>query len=149
MVSWGKSFETAVKIILMSIVWYVIGFCIAFIIITLAGGLEGLVLLLNPGLVTNPSQLLGLIGRLIAAFFFAMIVGGTISALGGMATLLKYSAELIADEVAVTSTLHLSPQGPPTSAPSQSSKFCHTCGAQSFVTAKFCSSCGTRLQHNP
>lgn len=137
------------KILLMSIVWYIIGIGIALIIMAMAGGVAGLALLSDPRLLTNPLMFLNLIGGSILVFYFAMTIGGVISALGAMATFLKYSAELVAGEVNLTKPIVLSPQVPSARALSQPSKFCPTCGTQNVTRAGYCSKCGTGLQPLP
>jgi hypothetical protein len=149
MVSWGKAFGTAVTIILMTIVWYVIGLGIALLVLVIAGGITNFAILADPRILTNPLEALGalaLASGSIGIFYLALVGGVAISALGGIATILKYSAELIANETNVTKTLHLSPQLPSVRISSLPSKLCPACGAQSSATTKYCSNCGTKLQ---
>lgn len=77
--------------LLMSIVWYIVG-----IIIIVVGSVEFfLAALSNPGYFADPAVFL----RSFAGALVAIIIGGAVIYLGGIATLLKYSAELVADEV--------------------------------------------------
>jgi hypothetical protein len=150
MVSWGKAFGTAVTIIVMVIAWYIFGFGIAILIIGMAGGINNLAILADPRILTNPLQALAFLsfasGSIIIVYYLAFFIGAAISALGGMATILKYSAELIAKETNTTKTIRLSAQPPPVRITPQSSKLCPTCGAQTSATTKYCSNCGTKLQ---
>ena len=136
MVSWVTAFKTALKIILMSLGWYILG--IIIIIAGWAGG--GLAALSNP----NPSSILGGIGGAV----IASIVGGAIIYLGVMATTLKYSVELIADEVrakgAVPSFAATAPP-PPYPPPVLTEKICSKCGVQNVFTAQYCTKCGNKL----
>jgi hypothetical protein len=146
MVSWGKAFGTAVKIILMVIVWYIIGFGIAFLIIVIAGGMTTLAILAVPQILTNPLAFPSLASNSTIVYFLAFLTGAVISALGGMATILKYSAEFVASETIARMRLRASQQYPPVRMSLQSSKACATSGAQSSVTTKYCNNCGTKLQ---
>jgi uncharacterized metal-binding protein len=128
----------------MVIVWYVIGFGIAFLIVAIAGAVTNLAALADPRILTNPSAFLSLASS--SVIILALIAGAAISALGGIATIPKYSAELVANETNLRRTLRLSPQLRQVQSPSKSSKFCPTCGAQSPPVTKYCSNCGTKLQ---
>jgi hypothetical protein len=134
MVSWGRAFGTAVTIILMVIVWYIIGFGIAFLIIVMAGGMTSLAILANPQMLTNPLAFLSFASSSVIVYFLAFLTGAVISALGGMATILKYSAEFVASETIGRMRLRVSPQYPVVRMSSQSSKACPTSGAQSSDT---------------
>jgi hypothetical protein len=136
MVSWGRAFGTAVTIILMVIVWYIIGFGIAFLIIVMAGGIASLAILANPQMLTNPLAFLSFASSSVIVYFLAFLTGAVISALGGMATILKYSAEFVASETIARMRLRLSPQYPLVRMSSQSSKACPTSGAQSLDATK-------------
>lgn len=173
MVSWGKAFGTALNIVLMSIVWYIIG----IVIIAVGGVGVFLAALSNPDFLTNPSVYL----RSLAVHLVAVIIGGAIIYLGGMATLLKYSAELVADEVeevrgysrsATPSPIQQAP--PPTfkqdpivvaakslgistagktkeevakeiQGQTAKTKVCPKCGVRSTATGVYCDNCGERL----
>ena len=145
MVSWGKAFGTAVKIVLVSILWYAIGIMIAIIVLIMVGAAGGLALLSDPRSLFDPA----LLSSLIAGSFLAITIGAVVSALGVAATYLKYTAELIAYEVQVRSGTPA--VAPPTvrfaPAVSQSSKTCRKCGAQNDPTAAYCASCGNRMQN--
>jgi uncharacterized membrane protein len=146
MVSWGEALGTAVTIIALVIVWCVIGFCIAILIIAVAVGASIFAVLGDPHMLMNPFMFLSLASGDIVAYYSAFFIGAVISALGGMATILKYSAELVANEVNVTRAIRWSPQRPPVRNSSQSSKLCPTCGARSSAATKYCSNCGTKLE---
>jgi hypothetical protein len=144
MVSWGESFKAAVKIALVSVLWYVVGIIVAIVIMTTAGAFEILSSLSQPGVFSNPSELLGLVARLVTSSLLGFIIGGMIATLGILATFLKYSAELVGDEV----TLRLGTPVVPTSperVPPQISRVCGTCGAPNINTATYCGKCGNRL----
>jgi hypothetical protein len=136
MVSWGEALGTAVTIIVLVIVWCIIGFCIAILIIGVAVGVNILAILADPHMLMNPFMFLSLAAGAIVVYYSAFFIGAVISGLGGVATILKYSAELVASEVNVTRAIRWSPQRPPVRNSSQSSKLCPTCGARSSAATR-------------
>jgi len=145
LVSWGNAFKTALKILVMSIGWYIIG--VVIIIAGWAGG--GLTALTNPNFLRDPLAILTVLGGAV----IVSIIGGAIIYLGVIASALKYSVELIADEVGARAA---GPQEPypappptPTSRPVEaqiaSSSECPECGKEMPHGSKYCDKCGARL----
>jgi hypothetical protein len=147
MVSWQTAFKTALKILVTSIGWYVLG-----VIIILAGWASGgLVALMNPNVLSDPLAAM----QVLAGGVIATIIGGAIIYLGMIATTLKYSVELIADEVrgraAAPQQRAFAPPPAPTSAPVESrvlswTEPCPKCGKEMPRESKFCDTCGARLR---
>jgi hypothetical protein len=152
MVSWGRAFGTALDIVLMSIVWYIIG----IVIIALGGVGVFLTALSSPYFLINPLAYL----PNLAVPLIALIIGGAMIYLGQMATLLKYSAELVADEVrfkqdpivAAAKSLGISTAGKTRvevadeiQALTIRAKVCPKCGVRSANAALYCDNCGERL----
>jgi hypothetical protein len=90
----------------------------------------------------NPFVFLSLASGSIVVYYSAFFIGAVISALGAMATILKYSAEFVASETIARMRLRVSTQ----LYSSQSPKVCPTCRAQSSAATKYCNNCGTKLQ---
>ncbi len=131
-VSWSKAFSTALKIVGISLVWYVVG--IAIIAFGAAGAVSSAIS--NPSLLLNPLSFLSSIGVAIAA----LVIGVTITSVGTLATLLKYSAELTADEVKAK------PAGEPTTRLASTTKTCPRCGTPAVSReAAYCGHCGSKF----
>jgi hypothetical protein len=145
MVSWGNAFKTALKIVLMSIGWYILG-----LIVIIAGWAGGAVTALtDPNILRDPLGILGVLGGAV----IVSIIGGAIIYLGVIASALKYSVELIADEVGrgtAVHELHLAPPLVPASTPVEvkvaiPTEACPNCGKKMPHGSKFCDKCGSRL----
>lgn len=97
MATWGSAFVVALKILLMSIVWYIIG---VIMIVTgfafMGTALQSLITSIMMGSPYGAPQIdfSGLI-----AGFVLLVIGFVITALGSIATFLKYSAEYYAREI--------------------------------------------------
>jgi hypothetical protein len=132
MVSWGKAYGTAVKIVLIVIVWYILGAAISVGLILMFGNLAILSGLSNPTVLLNHAGFIQQLGKFIASVFIAWVIGATISGLGGVATFLKYSAELCADEIEAKTeaTLILDPTTSTEQVTPSSPKICPSCSAQ-------------------
>jgi hypothetical protein len=145
LVSWGNAFKTALRIVLMSIVWYIIG--VVIIIAGWAGG--GLTALTDPNVLRDPLAILTVLGGAV----IVSIIGGAIIYLGVIASALKYSVELIADEVreGAAAPQHPYPAPPtPASRPIEAqvtilTESCPECGKEMPRGSKYCDKCGTRL----
>jgi len=139
LVSWGNAFKAALRIVAMSIVWYIIG--VVIIIAAWAGG--GLAALTNPNVLRDPLTILTVLGGAV----IVSIIGGAIIYLGAIASALKYSVELIVDEVRREAALPSPPA--PTSRPFEQvtilTESCPKCGKEMPRGSKFCDRCGTRL----
>jgi hypothetical protein len=146
MVSWGNAFKTALKIVLMSIGWYILG-----LIVIIAGWAGGAVTALtDPNILRDPLGILGVLGGAV----IVSIIGGAIIYLGVIASALKYSVELIADEVGrgtvAPHELHPAPPLVPGSTPVEgkvvsSTEACRQCGKKMPQGSIFCDKCGARL----
>jgi fluoride ion exporter CrcB/FEX len=144
MVSWERAFGTAVKIVLLTIVWCILGAAISIMLIVMVGNVTTLSTLSNPTMLLNPANFI--------ASFIAWLVGAIVGGLGALTTYLKYSAELYAGKVkarkdpalsfnTTTSTRNV---GAP-SASRQPIMFCQTCGTQNSTSSKYCKKCGNRF----
>jgi ribosomal protein L40E len=146
MVSWGNAFKTALKIVFMSIGWYILG-----LIVIIAGWAGGAATALtNPNILRDPLGILGVLGGAV----IVSIIGGAIIYLGVIASALKYSVELIADEVgrgtAALHELHPAPPLVPASTPVEvkvvsPTEACRQCGKKMPHGSQFCEKCGSRL----
>ena len=121
----------------MSIVWYIIG--VVIIIAGWAGG--GLTALANPNVLQDPLASLTVLGGAV----IVSIIGGAIIYVGVTASALKYSVELIADEVRGGAA------APPVLRPGEaqvaiSTESCPKCGKEMPRGSRFCDKCGTRLR---
>ncbi|MGQ4832357.1 MAG: zinc-ribbon domain-containing protein [Candidatus Asgardarchaeia archaeon] len=147
MVSWGRSFLVALKIVIFSIVWSIIGSVISFIVLF---AMIPVSMSVNPN---NPTSL-------IAFFLPLVLVGGIISGLGIIATLVKFTIDESLNEVKkilqsqypISAPTTMSPpiqQSTPTplgpTQPTQNQKICPFCGAVNPPEAKFCKVCGAKL----
>ncbi len=99
MASWGSAFFTALKIVIMSIIWAIIGG------IFIVAGFSMMGSAIVPKIPATPLPPGGLpiipefdIGKIIAGGILALI-GYSILLLGTLASFLKYSAEFYAEEV--------------------------------------------------
>jgi len=73
------------------------------------------------------------------------VAGGIIASLGVMATLLKYPAELIADEVHDRNDMMLLRPTQGSNSVTHKLKMCRSCGGENPVRDAYCGSCGVRL----
>jgi len=146
MVSWENAFKTAFKIFLTSIGWYVLG--VIIILVGWAGG--GLTALTNPNILSDPFAIM----QILTGSVIATIIGAAIIYLGMIATSLKYSVELIADEVRGRASAPQQrvfvPPPAPTSTPVEArilswAEPCPKCGKEMPRESKFCDKCGARL----
>jgi hypothetical protein len=146
MVSWENAFKTALKIFLTSMGWYVLG--VIIILVGWAGG--GLTALTNPNILSDPFAIM----QILAGSVIATIIGAAIIYLGMIATSLKYSVELIVDEVGGRANAPqrrvFVPPPAPTSTPVEPrilswAEPCPKCGKEMSRESKFCDSCGARL----
>lgn len=152
MVSWGRSFLVALKIVVFSIVWSIIGGIISF----------GVTLAMFPlSTAINPNNPTSILVFLLPLF----LIGGIISGLGIIATLVKFTIDESVEEVkkmfsgayptAMPSTAPSTVAGIPPTTPStitpttapiaQNKKICPFCGAENPPEAKFCKVCGAKL----
>ena len=114
MATWGSAFKTALKIVLMSIVWGIVGLVVMFIGVAIAGlpalmtlaGHAGIVRPGYPGIAPELAMGQAIVGVILA------IIGYAIMLLGTIATFLKYSAEYYASEIGERMRLR-APQPPP------------------------------------
>ncbi|MCD6483477.1 MAG: zinc-ribbon domain-containing protein [Candidatus Odinarchaeota archaeon] len=153
MVSWSRSFMVAIKIVVFSIVWAVVG-----LIITLIGSASVILAIL-----TNPTAFQGSFSNQ-AAFgivFLTAIIGTIVTALGTIATVVKFTTDEAVKEVfssnvapratqAVAPIPSVQPVGVSnvSTTPTQvkgNYKICPRCGTPNLQDAKFCKKCGTPL----
>jgi len=146
MVSWENAFKTALKIFLTSIGWYLLG--VTIILVGWAGG--GLTALTNPNILSDAFAIL----QALAGSVIATIIGAAIIYLGMIATSLKYSVELIVDEVGGRANAPQQrvfvPPSASTSTPVEPgilswAEPCPKCGKEMPRESKFCDTCGARL----
>lgn len=153
MVSWSRSFMVAIKIVVFSIVWAVVG-----LIITLIGSASVVF-----AIFTNPSAFQGTVGNQTAfgIILITAIAGSIVTALGTIATVVKFTTDEAVKEVFSSYAMSGVPQSvaavppPPISVPKQNIppastntsnfKICPKCGTPNPVEAKFCKNCGTPL----
>ncbi|RLE75775.1 MAG: hypothetical protein DRJ56_05195 [Thermoprotei archaeon] len=101
MATWGSAFKTALKIVLMSIIWGIVGLVMMFIGIAIAGlpalmTLAGHAGIVGPGYPGIAPELA--MGQVMVGVIL-VIIGYAITLLGTIATFLKYSAEYYASEM--------------------------------------------------
>jgi len=146
MVSWDKAFGTAVKIVLVSAAWYIIGILVALLFIILGGGSVISSIISHPAIIQRPNLLFLAIGQVIVVVVIGFAAGGIIASLGVMATVLKYPVELIADEVYERNDLMLlRPTQASNLAATSKLKVCGSCGGENPVRDAYCGDCGNRL----
>jgi len=153
MVSWSRSFMVAIKIVVFSIVWAVVGLIISFI------GSASVIL----AILANPTGFQGTFSNQ-AAFGIVLltaIIGTIVTALGTIATVVKFTTDEAVKEVfssyvtpgAVQAATPIPPAQPvdvsnvsttPTSV-TGNYKICPRCGTPNLPEAKFCKKCGTLL----
>ena len=99
MVTWGRSFAVAFKILLVSVLWYVLGFIVGLVIIAMTGGATLLTALSSPwhlrDVVLNPWSAY----TMVIGVSSAIIIGAVIAAVGSVATMVKYIVEEAVREV--------------------------------------------------
>lgn len=102
MATWGSAFVTAFKILLMSIVWYIVG-----IVLILAGAAT-----MGPAIQSLLASITGFPSGAPLVDFSSLIfglvliiIGFLIAVLGAIATFLKYSAEYYAKEITRASAI--------------------------------------------
>jgi hypothetical protein len=146
MVSWDRAFGTAVKIVLGSAAWYIIGILVALVFIILGDGPVISTIISHPTAFLSPNALLPTIGQIIIVVVIGFVAGGIIASLGVIATFLKYPAELIADEVhGRNDMMLLRPTQASNLAATSKLKVCRSCGGENPVRDAYCGSCGIRL----
>lgn len=96
MVTWGRSFVVAFKILLVSVIWYVVGFIIALMGIAIMG--VGTFLELS-GSAATPEEAFTRLGGLLAASSIFLIAGVIVAVLGVMATQVKFIVDEAVEEV--------------------------------------------------
>ncbi len=101
MATWDAAFKTALKIVLMSVVWGIVGLVVMFIGVAIAGlpalmTLAGHARIVGPGCPEIAPELA--MGQAIAGVVLVAI-GYAVTLLGTVATFLKYSAEYYASEM--------------------------------------------------
>jgi hypothetical protein len=99
MVSRNKAFGCAAENVGRSVRWYLIGLVATALFIMLAGGKVIFSLLRQPSGFRSSTILLAMIEHVVIVVGIGFAVGCVISSFGVMATMLKYSAELNADEI--------------------------------------------------
>ncbi len=87
---WGTAFKGALKIVVFTIIWAIIG----GILIGVGAGMAGIA----PAYLTTTQQQAVGITALIGGFIL-IIIGAALIGLGGLASFLKVSSEIYADEV--------------------------------------------------
>ena len=153
MVSWSRSFVVAIKIVVFSIVWAVVG-----VIISLIGSASVILALL-----TNPTAFQGTFSSQTAfgIVLLTAIIGTIVTALGTIATVVKFTTDEAVKEVfssyaAPSTTQTATPIQPihPAKVSNASAmpasgagnyKICPRCGTPNLPEAKFCKKCGTLL----
>jgi hypothetical protein len=148
MVSWVKALGTAVKVILVTSAWWILGAAISMGLILIVGNISFLSLLSNPTVLLHPASLIQELGKFITGVLIAWVVGATVAGLGSLATFLKYSAELYAQRAeAGAVTEHIVPRPSVTVHPltTPRSKTCHSCREVNASTAFYCVNCGANL----
>ena len=93
MVTWGRSFAVAFKILLVSALWYVLGFIAGLVLITVTGAATLLTALSSPeylrDVVLNPWNAY----TMVLGISTAIIIGAVIAVVGSIATMVKYIVE--------------------------------------------------------
>lgn len=97
MASWSSAFAAAFKILVMSIIWYIVGFAAVVAGAVLAGAT--LQSLLTSTMTRTPYAATPRDFTNLAVGVALLIIGFLIMALGSIATFLKYSAEFYAREI--------------------------------------------------
>ena len=150
MVSWGRSFIVALKIVIFSLVWAILGSVIASVLIFVV--MPFMTYSINP---SDPTTI-------IIAFLPITIIVGIISGLGIIATIVKFIVEESVNEVKQTVFPAASLSTPTFTPPSPSQmisestrpvsiervgeqRICPYCKAINPGDAKFCKVCGSRL----
>ncbi len=87
---WGTAFKGALKIVAFTIVWAIIG----GILIAAGAGMAGV----GPAYMTSSQHQAVGVAALIGGFIL-IIIGGALISLGGLASFLKVSSEIYANEV--------------------------------------------------
>jgi len=149
-VSWGRSFIVALKIVIFSLVWAILGSVIASVLIFVV--MPFMTYSINP---SDPTTI-------IIAFLPIATIVGIISGLGIIATTVKFIVEESVNEVKQTvfpaaslPTQTFTPPPPPQMATesarpvsierTEEQKICPYCKAINPGDAKFCKVCGSRL----
>ncbi len=90
MTGWGTAFKGALKIVVFTIVWAIIG----GILIGIGAGMAGVA----PAFMTSGEHQAVGVTALVGGFIL-IIIGAALIGLGGLASFLKVSSEIYADEV--------------------------------------------------
>jgi len=112
MVTWSRSFVVAFKILLVSLIWYVVGLIITLMGIAIMG--VGSFLELSRSAAT-PEEAFARLGGLLAASSIFLIAGILVAVLGVMATQVKFIVDEAVEEARRLLRLLPPPPSPPKS----------------------------------
>ena len=112
MVTWSRSFVVAFKILLVSLIWYVVGLIITLMGIAIMG--VGALLELSRSAAT-PEEAFARLGGLLAASSIFLIAGILVAVLGVMATQVKFIVDEAVEEARRLLRPLPSPPSPPES----------------------------------
>jgi hypothetical protein len=146
MVSRENASGTHARIVGGTFGWYLIGLVVGALFIFLAGGQAIFSVLTQPTGFRSPTVLLAMIEHIVIVVGIGCAAGCVISSLGVMTSMLKYSAELHADEIRATEDmLDLQPIGPSKVNVASNVKVCASCGSENDVSRADCDHRGSRL----
>ncbi len=91
MTGWGTAFKGALKIVVFTIIWAIIG----GILIGVGAGMAGIA----PAYLTTTAEHQAVGTTALIGGFILIIIGAALIGLGGLASFLKVSSEIYADEV--------------------------------------------------
>ncbi len=95
MVSWGRSFIVALKILVVSLLWVILGSII--IVLPVIGSIGMVMGAIQSG--AQPSEVLDMLGGFMVLLSITGLIGGIIMTLGVIATYVKFIVDEAVDEM--------------------------------------------------